>query len=87
MSINSANRQMPEDFWDAGHPHRLRTWLRIHMPGLVSDLFPKAADCERRGGWHRWYNQDGLHSGCYHCKVTTEGQLWREAPSRPEVQA
>ena len=85
MPLNPANQHMPESFWDTGHPHRLRTWLRVHTPNFASDFFPKAADCAKSGGWHRWYNQDELHSGCYHCKVITDGQLW-QSRSQPGVQ-
>lgn len=57
------------------------------MPGPISDLFPKGEDCESRGGWHRWYNQDEIHSGCYHCKVVADGQLWRLPLEQPGAQA
>ena len=57
------------------------------MPGPISDLFPKGEDCESRGGQHRWYNQDEVHSGCYHCKVVANGQLWRLPPEQPGAQA
>ena len=87
MPHNSVDLHMPDNFWDTRHPHRLWTWLRVHMPGPISDFFPKATDCTTSGGWHRWYNKDELHSVCYHCKVIIEGQLWRQQPSQPGVQA
>ena len=26
---------------------------------------------------HVWYNQDGVCSACYHCRVVREGQFWQ----------
>ena len=76
-----------DSFWDPDHPYRIRTWFRSHMPGPLSSLFPKGEDCESKGGWHRWYNQDGAHSGCYHCTVVAEGKLWRQQVLPPASQA
>jgi hypothetical protein len=42
----------------------------------------KGEDCEKVGGQHHWYNQDGEKSACYHCKITRQGQLWRESPTK-----
>ena len=66
--------------WDSGHPYRWRTWLRSHLPWFLIDLgfAAKKPDCERSGGQHCWYNQDGKHSACYHCLVVKEGRLWEE---------
>jgi hypothetical protein len=46
--------------------YRLRTWLRKHLPYLLSDRIPKGAqDC----GDHEWYRQDEEWDACYHCVV------------------
>jgi hypothetical protein len=45
-------------------------------------LFKKAKDCELVGGEHEWYNIDGLTSGCYHCLVERQGQLWKNNSNR-----
>lgn len=62
-----------------GNPYNIRTWLRSVAPDFASGMFPKGHDCEARGSSHRWYNIDGLASGCYHCCVVRPGQLWRDA--------
>lgn len=72
---------MPVHDWDGagldrGHPYAWRTWLRRRLPWRLIGLAPKGRDCERAGAWHRWYNQDGEHSACYHCRVVRPGQLW-----------
>jgi hypothetical protein len=49
-----------------GGKYRLRTWLRGHLPYVLSDRIPKGSrDC----GNHAWYRQDGDHDACYHCVV------------------
>jgi hypothetical protein len=65
--------------WDAGHPHRWRTWLRGRLPWALIDrgIAAKAEDCGCAGGEHYWYNVDGRRSGCYHCTVVRDGQLWK----------
>lgn len=63
--------------WDAGHPYRWRTWLRTSLPHALLWVAGKGKDCDRVGGWHRWYNVDGKVSACYHCQVEREGQLWK----------
>lgn len=70
--------------WEAGHPYCFRTWLRCHLPWFLIDLgvAEKGEDCEKVGGQHHWYNQDGEKSACYHCKITRQGQLWRESPTK-----
>ena len=79
---------VPKDDWgpvdgglDAGHPYRWRTWWRCKLPyWLINlDVACKGEDCEAAGGWHRWYNQDGKSSGCYHCGVVRDGRLWEDA--------
>jgi hypothetical protein len=67
-------------YWDSGHPFRWRTWLRAHLPWFLINvgIADKGQDCEGVGGEHWWYNKDGEHSACYHCKVEREGRLWRE---------
>jgi hypothetical protein len=71
-------------YWDAGHPYRWRTWIRVHLPWFLIDLglAAKGDDCERAGGDHWWYNKDGVSSGCMHCKVVRSGQLWE--PWKPD---
>lgn len=66
-------------YWDAGHPYRMRTWLRVRLPSALIWLAPPGEDCEAAGGWHRWYNIDGCRSGCYHYHVVREGRLWETA--------
>lgn len=63
---------------DPGHPHRWRTWLRTRLPRFLVALgiAAKGRDCERVGGWHRWYDKDGKSSGCHHCEVVRPGQWW-----------
>ena len=67
--------------WQAvkGHPYYWRTWVRGHLPWFLIKLgvADKGQDCEKVGGEHMWYNQGGTTSGCYHCKVVCEGQLWK----------
>lgn len=72
--------------WDTGHAYALRTWLRGRLPWFLIDLgvANKGRDCEKVGGWHRWYNHDGENSACYHCRVVRSGRLWRGAESTPE---
>jgi hypothetical protein len=44
--------------------YRLRTWVRIHTPYVLSDRIPKGArDC----GAHEWYLSEGTTWRCYHC--------------------
>lgn len=65
--------------WERGHPYAWRTWLRGHFPYWMIRIgaFPdKGQDCETVGGWHHWYNRDGVSSACYHCKVIRPGRLW-----------
>lgn len=59
-------------------PYRLRTKIRSYLPWFLIDLGVccKGDNCEKAGGFHIWYNKDGLQSACYHCKVIREGQLW-----------
>lgn len=68
-----------DSYWDPGHPYRYRTWIRARLPMALIDLgvAGKGADCEKVGGWHRWYNVDGQSSACYHCRAARSGQLWR----------
>jgi hypothetical protein len=57
-------------------PFRRRTRMRERLPFFALWLAPKGEDCVANGGRHQWYNQDGNHSACYHCRVVKEGQLW-----------
>ena len=63
------------------HPYESRTALRSRLPWFLINLgvAAKARDCETAGAKHAWYNQDGTHSACYHCKVVRPGQLWKKA--------
>lgn len=57
--------------------YRLRTWLRIHSPYLLSDRIAKGRkDC----GDHEWYfSGDGVDR-CYHCLVgVRESELQRNS--------
>lgn len=46
--------------------YRLRTWLRGHLPGPLSDRFPKGRrDC----GNHEWHRVEADTWHCYHCEV------------------
>jgi hypothetical protein len=46
--------------------YRWRTWLRIHVPGLLARRIGKGVeDC----GAHEWYNADDVTERCYHCAV------------------
>lgn len=62
--------------YDWREPYRWRTNLRGHLPWCLNRLFGKGLDCEAVGGIHQWYNIDNETSGCYHCVVIREGQLW-----------
>jgi hypothetical protein len=46
-----------------------------------SKLLRKRKDCEAIGNRHEWYNIDGVTSGCYHCEIVREGQLWKTSAS------
>ena len=67
-------------YFDKDHPYRWRTWFRGCLPWFLIDLgiAAKANDCEDLHGDHWWYNIDGETSGCYHCDIIRQGQLWRE---------
>lgn len=74
-------------YWDPGHPYRWRTWIRAQLPWCLIDLgvADKGENCEAVGGRHWWYNEDGDHSACYHCKVVRPGQLWRQASADEDM--
>ena len=61
-------------------PYRKRTWLRTILPWFIIDLgiADKGKDCKLKNGNHEWYNIDNKQSGCYHCKVIKQGQLWKK---------
>ena len=61
------------------HPYAWRTWLRGRLPWFLINLgiASKGRDCEAVRAWHHWYSIDDKLSGCYHCRVVREGQLWR----------
>lgn len=72
------NQQFRREHWYvAGNPYQWRTWFRGVLPWCMNWMFPKGRNCEQRGSQHSWYNYDGLHSACYHCKAIRDGQLWR----------
>jgi hypothetical protein len=64
------------------NPFRLRTSIRRQLPWFLINLglAAKGKDCEAEGGMHEWYNRDGKSSGCYHCEVIREGNLWERFP-------
>lgn len=66
------------EYWDPGHPYRLRTWFRGYLPWWLINLgvAAKGYDCEKAGSAHWWYNIDDENSGCYHCVVERPGRLW-----------
>ena len=39
----------PDRYWDPGHPHRVRTWIRPRLPWMVLRFFPYPTDCETVG--------------------------------------
>lgn len=57
----------------------------MHFPWFLIDLglAKKAVDCERVRADRWWYNKDGEHSACYHCKVIRGGRSWEGADDRP----
>jgi hypothetical protein len=61
-------------YWN--HPYSWRTNLRSALPRPLCWWIDKGQDCESVGANHVWYNQDDIHSACYHCRVVREGQLW-----------
>lgn len=60
-------------------PYRWRTNVRSKAPWFMNTWFAKGKDCEAAGGAHQWYNVDNFTSGCYHCNVVRDGQLWRNS--------
>jgi hypothetical protein len=80
LSLSKHEDEARTSMWDPGHPYRLRTWFRVHLPWWIINLgvANKADDCEKAGGMHRWYKIDDVLSGCYHCRVERHGQLWRD---------
>jgi hypothetical protein len=67
--------------YDWTQPYRWRTYLRSKLPWVLNGVFHKGKDCEVAGGLHHWYNINNVESGCYHCYVTREGQLWKKPDS------
>ena len=64
--------------WIENHPYRFRTFFRAHLPYFLSSFISKGKKCEKAGGVHFWYNEDGEYSGYYHCYVIKKGQLWKK---------
>ena len=66
-------------FETAKQPYRLRSWLRGQLPWVLVNhgWMQKGRDCEAKGGQHEWYNIDNENSGCYHCSVVCNGELWK----------
>src|SRR5215213_8026627 len=62
------------------HPYESRTAVRMRLPSFLikCGIAAKGRDCESVGAAHLWYNQDGTHSACYHCKVVRAGRLWQQ---------
>lgn len=57
--------------------YRWRTWLRGHVPYVMTDLFPKGlTDC----GDHRWHLSERGTWRCYHCEAgVTHVSPWTPA--------
>lgn len=51
----------------------------MRLPWFLIDLgvADKGSDCAAVGADHAWYNLDDVRSGCYHCHVVQQGQLWK----------
>ena len=71
---------------DRMHEHgryRLRTWLRGHLPYVLSDRIPKGSgDC----GSHEWYRVDDAWAECYYCLVGRR-RLGPDEPLNPRTEA
>lgn len=65
--------------YDNGHPAAFRTWIRQYLPWFLIDfgIADKITDCEAVNANHFWYCKEENKSGCYHCKVEKDGQLWK----------
>ena len=63
----------------AKHPYGIRLWWRQRLPWFLIDLglAKKGKDCESVKAKHYWYKIDGNYSGCYFCKVTVQGEKWK----------
>ena len=61
-------------------PYTVRTWIRSNLPWFLIDLgfANKIENCESIQAKHHWYNKDHTNSGCYHCQIVQEGQLWKK---------
>ena len=61
------------------HPYQLRRWFRERLPWFLikAGFAAKGKNCEEVSAEHQWYNIDGKMSGCYYCKITKEGKLWK----------
>jgi len=62
-------------------PYRWRTSARELAPWFMNAWFPRGKDCEAVGSYHDWYNIDNETSGCYHCRIIRDGQLWLKPQS------
>jgi hypothetical protein len=62
------------------HPYELGLRIREFLPWFLIDIgvARKGKNCEKVGAEHVWYNQGDNLSGCYYCRVTKEGQLWKK---------
>ncbi|NUY82736.1 hypothetical protein HUK80_17670 [Flavobacterium sp. MAH-1] len=60
------------------HPFEKRLWWRTRLPWFLINLgiAGKGKDCELLNAAHKWYNADGINSGCYYCKKTTQQIKW-----------
>jgi hypothetical protein len=61
-------------YWN--HPYSWRTNLRSVLLRPLCWWVDKGEDCETVAANQVWYNEDNLHSTCYHCRVVREGQRW-----------
>ncbi len=62
------------------HPYEWRLQWRQRLPWFLIDLgfAQKGTDCHLVNAEHLWYNIDGINSGCYYCKQTTQDIQWEK---------
>lgn len=61
------------------HPFENRLWWRSRLPWFLINLgiASKGKDCLLVNASHKWYNVDGINSGCYYCKKTSQKIKWQ----------
>ncbi len=62
------------------HPYESRLKWRLRLPWFLINLgfAAKGKDCDLVNAKHKWYNIDGINSGCYYCKKTTQEIKWKK---------